>query len=768
MKSRLENNGGHGVFSAWGNLGKLLSGNRTKGRLAGVLALIALLAPLGVVRAVCLPQSDPYQVTLRDYLASLKEEDFALTPLPENDLTGEQRLMKWLPGRLGEPWALTRPPSDFLLTTIEGDPKSVLIPSGIGLARLARDTAPHPVPSPRPMRLRAFVIATIDLLMLDQLHGSPAGASVRRSDFLGGTLIWMAYAYREAKNDLPQNVRAAYETGLKKMVARLQEWGPKNLHTNMELFAPVGLAYAAQAVNDPETHKAAKDYTTKLFSDPRNYNPAGFFLEEGGFDATYNGISLFFSTWAGLITDWDFVKQALNQNFKLRAHLSLPDAAGSRERHFFGPSHFNTRTSGDSPSDQWGWNDRNYGAAMMTEYALPLLEWPDEVDFQRESTRLAKLRDKDADPPRPWKEDHWIRADLTTEYPKGDFFNRITALRAEDSPLLKSPYEKPGHFVERFGDSFVIAKFDTYAVILFTGAVVSEYQGKPRGFGGGNLSAFWTPESGPVVLGRSRGNQGKTHDQPEDWRVRPVHSISGQTANGKMFTSARCLQPEVSIHTTPESLEVTVSGTIATNPVRMALRGTMTYQREFRADASGIEVESSVKVATPEEISDLCEVIPLFLRDERFHRTDKGTLPVFTVQFFNGSEWSEAGVEVTENVRTVRVTRAGGVSEIHFDKPASVRLSPEDWVDDHQTRAVCRNLLVDFPRNAAAGEPFDSSLKYRIVPAGTEKPAPRSGLLGCLSSVRDKAPAAMDSVNPRIHSVPPSLLIGSQSAIRFD
>jgi hypothetical protein len=113
----------------------------------------------------------------------------------------------------------------------------------------------------------------------------------------------------------------------------------------------------------------------------------------------------------------------------------------------------------------------------------------------------------------------------------------------------------------------------------------------------------------------------------------------------------------------------------------------------------------------------------LFLRDERFHRTDKGTLPIFTVQFFNGSDWSEAGVVVTENVQTVRVTRAGGVSEVHFNKPASVRLSPEDWVDDHQTRAVCRNLLVDFPRNAGTGGPFDSSLKYRIVPAGTGRPA---------------------------------------------
>ena len=183
------------------------------------------------------------------------------------------------------------------------------------------------------------------------------------------------------------------------------------------------------------------------------------------------------------------------------------------------------------------------------------------------------------------------------------------------------------------------------------------------------------------------------------------------------------MQPEVAVHTNPESLEVTVSGTIATNPARMALRGSMTYERVFRADASGIEVESSVKVATPEEISDLCEVIPLFLRDERFHRADLGTLPDFSVRFFNGSDWAEASAEVTENVRTIRVTRAGGVSEIHLDKPASVRLSPEDWVDDHQTRAVCRNLLVDFPRNAAAGEPFDSSLKYRIVPAGTDKPS---------------------------------------------
>ncbi|MEI8309397.1 MAG: hypothetical protein WCH98_01440 [Verrucomicrobiota bacterium] len=689
------------------------------------LIACAIILSAGQTPAATLPQDYPYQVVLRSFLGALKESDFVIEQKPEEPKAAsseERRYLDWLPGRYQEILALKEPPSDFLLSSIEAE-KQIMQPSGFGVARLAKADTEGKFSNPRALRLRDFVVSTIDLIMLDHLHESPEGAGARRSDNIGGSLIMMAYAYREAKPDLPPEVRKAYETGLRKMIARQFEWGPKNMHVNMELFAPVGLAYAAQALDDPEVLKAARAYTETIFHDERYYNPAGFFLEDGGFDSTYNGISRFFATWAGLLTDWDFIKKGLDQSFKLRAYLSLPEPPESRDREggplFFGPCHFNARTSGDSPADQWGYKDRNFGAAMLTDYALPLVEWPSEADLKR--SEAARIKAEAGEPPRlqPWKENHWIRSNLTTEYTRKDFFQHVSKLREEKSPLLKYPFEKPERFVERFGDFFVVAKFDHFGVILFTGFVPPDYEDKARGFGGGNLSAFWTPESGPVILGRTRGFQGQTPDLPSDWRVRPVHAISGQTTNGKFFSSSRCLRPKSDIQTTPDGFAVTAQGIVGSNPSRIALRGEISYKRTFKGDNTGLEVESSVKIATPEEIGELCEIIPFFLRDNRYHQADKQTLPKFSIEFKTGSDWKEATVETTKNVEAIRVKRFAGTIEILLEKPQDARLSPEEWADDTQSRVVCRNVLIDFPRGKAPGQPFESSLKYRIIPVPT-------------------------------------------------
>ena len=60
-------------------------------------------------------------------------------------------------------------------------------------------------------------------------------------------------------------------------------------------------------------------------------------------------------------------------------------------------------------------------------------------------------------------------------------------------------------------------------------------------FAGGALSAFWTPAGGSLLLGRT----GKPV-QPElsrqtwaDWRLWPTHALSGATAGGDAFSTAR-------------------------------------------------------------------------------------------------------------------------------------------------------------------------------------------------------------------------------------
>src|SRR5262249_48290135 len=149
-----------------------------------------------------------------------------------------------------------------------------------------------------------------------------------RSDFLGGNLIWLGYTYKQVKDVLPAAARAAMEEGLKKLVLRLNRWGPKGSMTDMDLFAPVGLAYTASGLDDAEVRQIAETYSRRLFTEPRYFNPAGYFVDVGCFDTSYNGISLYFSIWAALATDWKFARDAVDRAHRLRAHLCLPDPDG--------------------------------------------------------------------------------------------------------------------------------------------------------------------------------------------------------------------------------------------------------------------------------------------------------------------------------------------------------------------------------------------------------------------------------------------------------
>src|SRR6185436_19593587 len=105
----------------------------------------------------------------------------------------------------------------------------------------------NPYFNSRPLRLRAFMLAASDMMMLDYLYDhDPRCAD--RSDYLGGNLIWIGFTYRTAKDLLPPAVQSAFETGLKRHVKRLEKWGPKGHMTDMDLFASVGLTFIRQTV----------------------------------------------------------------------------------------------------------------------------------------------------------------------------------------------------------------------------------------------------------------------------------------------------------------------------------------------------------------------------------------------------------------------------------------------------------------------------------------------------------------------------------------
>src|SRR5262249_486232 len=153
----------------------------------------------------------------------------------------------------------------------------------------------------------------------------------------------------------------------------------------MDLFAPVGLAYVASAVDDADIRRITEAYARRLFTDPRYFNPAGYFVDVGCFDTSYNGISLYFANWAALAGRSTFGRAAVDKAYRLRAPLGLPGPDGVA----FGPSHMSSRTSADSPHDQWNFPHRPYAAALVTDEALHLAPLPTPEALRTAGERVA-------------------------------------------------------------------------------------------------------------------------------------------------------------------------------------------------------------------------------------------------------------------------------------------------------------------------------------------------------------------------------------------
>jgi len=660
-----------------------------------------------------LPQEHPYQKTLRAYLGTLQEKDLTLErqafTAPAADLAAEEQYRLWLLTlNLPQVQAAALPPTAFTLRALEAN-KGLALPATPADAQMLAwlagwKQAGNPYHGSRALKLRAFVLAVVDLVMLDYLYEhEPQGSD--RSDFLGGNLIWLGYTAKIVQDVLPAEVRSAFHAGLKKHVLRLQQWGPRGAMTDMDLFAPVGLWYCAQALGDAEVSKVAEAYARRLFTEERFFHPAGYFVDAGCFDTSYNGISLYFATWAALASDWPFAREAVAKAFRLRAHLCLPEPDGQA---FFGPSHMSSRTSADPPRDQWNFPHRPYAAAQVTDEALHLAPLPAVAVLRQAPVRVLQhlTGQLDAVPPvkaEPWKETHWsgARNFAYDHYQPGHYARRLK-LEQEGSPLLKPLYQRGEAFVRAFDEAFVIARFDTYAAVLHTGPI----RGWPYGLGGGMVSAYWTPSAGTTLLGRRRGMQGSVRDEVAEWRTWPIHALSGTTADGEFFTSASIRKPDVKVQLAAQSAEATVAGPIALGKNEQALQ----YQRRFRLHPTGLSVQTTVRGTG--KLAELYETVPVFL-----HELSQVKEAHVKVQLQVGATWVEATPAPQAQVQAVRIERCQGAVLLTFDRPRSVRLAPRDWTDGFQTRATCRTLQVDLLDSGGQAKAIESAaVEYTLAP----------------------------------------------------
>ena len=651
-------------------------------------------------------------------MATLKEADFQpvhkdLTVVPV-EADAEAKFRTWIlslappsVGRKRNHSSVMIKASQFTLDSIEG-PTAIMRPPANPepLVDLADWNYPgNPYFDSRPLRLRAFVLVALDMVMLDKLLDSPDEEAKPNQDHLGAEIGRLAYVYPGLQSLLPAEVRDAYLVGLKKLVRRALDHGPKalSLRTQGMFTWPVsGLALAAPVLNDAGVTKEVEAYARTVFANEEFFRPAGYFVNGGTLDS-FNGISTCVAMPAALLGKWPFARDAVARVYCLRAHLTLPEPDGV----LVGPSHMAALTSTEPAHDQWDFRERAWAAALISDEAACFARMPDEAEIARGAAATvgeinAQLHELSWAPggldPAPWKfQAPGPGSNGAYHYYPAGYYARRIALE-QHGEMNRMPVLRQGSFVRTFEDEFLVAKRASHAAIIHTGPIAGAGKSDVAyGFGGGALSAFWTEASGSVLLGRGVGSWSPQYKMSlEAWRSLPSHAILGATADNVVFTSAHIVKPETNVASSGGSYLVTVRGTLPTfrHASDRPLSGVVEYSRKFESTARGLSVTTNISTDGKDTIAELYEALPVFLREAS--RQAKAT-PT-TIEFQVDGKWTPGTDSFTEKVTAVRLTRFAGAVEVGFDRPRRVKLAPI-WNDTYMSHAACRNVLVDLLEN---------------------------------------------------------------------
>lgn len=701
-----------------------------------VLLAMVLMVAEGVVAAEPasqLPQKHPYQQQLRKFMGTLKAEDLApahkdLAVVPF-DGDADEKFRMWIlslsppaVGRKRNYSSVMVKAAYFTLEAIEGA-KSIMRPPAHPepLVDLANWNYPgNPYFNSRPLRLRAFVLAALDMIMLDQLIESGDDKDKPNPDQLAGGIGRFAYVYSGVRDVLPEEVRIAYLTGLKKLVRRALDQAPafSGRTQGMHTWATPALAMAAKVLNDPEVSKQVEAYARPIFTDKRFFRAAGYFPNGGTLDS-FNGISTYYAVWGALAGDWPFAREAIARVYRLRAHLTLPEPDGA----LVGPSHMASLTSAEPAHEQWNWHPRAWAAAMIADDAACLEKMPDESDIQKAAALVVaevntQLHELSLIPGgvelAPWK----FQAVGTVVnyayqyYPKGYYACRIALEKQQDTVRL--PVLRDGNFIRTFEDEFLVAKTQTHAAIIHTGPIADASADPAYGFGGGALSAFWTRDTGAVILGRGIGAWSPQYKKSlDEWRSLPTHAVTGITADGKVFTSAHIVTPQTTIESSDKNYTVTARGVLPSfrHGADKRLAGNIDYTRKFESSATGVSITTTIKSDGKDRIAELYEVLPVFLRDAGHQPKATPT----TIELQADGKWLPASEAFTDKVSAVRLSRFSSAVLITFECPCRVKLAPP-WADTYMTRVACHNLLIDLLEggNRPASINDAGKISYRI------------------------------------------------------
>lgn len=769
----------------------------------GVCVTLFLFLESGWAQATgaTLPQTHPYQITLRNWMATLTEADFD-APLSEftwssaDAASTEELYRQWNVlrdysniGFSGKTRVMRAPAGDFVLDNgagggIEGSGEIQYYRDPAFAAFWATFDLPgNPHFGSQAMKLRAAVMAMVDMMMLDQYHEN-GGAT--RSDFVGGSMRPWVYIYDKTKDSLPADVQQAFLDGLVKQFALMESQGPKDINTNMDTRAIATAAYLYRATDDPLLKTRAVNLA-KLFlfgsetgtpatsdGDLGIFHPAGYVGEDDGPETTYNGISLYYIAEAAAVTrgepEWDaFLPEVVDRMVQFKGSQAFPDPDG----YYDGPSNYSKRTADSYVYDQHGSYWRDVYSGMATDEGLYLVfgvkgrvdagvfseaEMAGTINQQVKSLNkggaLGGFAEADTNGPVVWAENHWPEDwPFTWDYYVADSYDKFKTAEDTDDPMIRAPFARTAHFNKSFDDEFWAYKNNDGSQDFgwFIESVPDAGGGYVEGYlGGGSLSEFWTQKTGTVIRGKLRGKPADVPDRWDNMETWATHHVWGFDASGNPFSTARNRSnaviydlanavPTVTVTGSPQSSEKGVGG---------GLSGTVEYNRTFAAEANGLAITTEVTSDGTDSITELWESLPVFLRDGVKQSEDA------KIAFRIGTTWTTVydetgGIDdstLYANVEAIRITRFGEHAYVSFDIPQEVKLASTVWTTDYQTDNRIRSIHVNLLGSTGTAVPFpaQATVSYKLTttePTGDNNAAPSVSLIAPLSGETFFAPA---------------------------
>ena len=729
--------------------------------LLSIMLVLSASAPASLTPccAAELPQDHAYQQTFREFMGTLKAEDFRINITPLNferieKIEDPEELYRIFIGFGGAQrlsfQSLAASPEHFSLAAIEAgdEPRCFGVPEAptwwIGFR-----VPGNPFYNSDSARRRVAVMTMVNMMLADRLWS--LDTTFQRADLLAhGVMIW-AYIFPRIRKVLPEEVQAAFKVGLRKHLDDMIRRSPRDVNTNMDTRELVCLAFADKVFTDEEDHgQFIREARRMLFGRPDRtpatsdgvkgmFHPAGYIGEKDGPETSYNGISLYHLSEAAMSTrgkkGWDaFMPEVINRMVHFKALNTMPEPDG----YWTGPSSWAKRTNAPYARDQRARSWRDIAAAMLSEhgkYLLRSLPTREELLTQLRSRihhiNVTSLKPSDAQPPAASKGVLKWPADIVYTY--DDYvpvsFEKFHRLKAAGSSLLEPPFARGEDFNVLLDYEFWIAKKNNWGFQIETVADMGHgyNTGGTGALAGGSLAAFWTKEGGSFVLGRLPQKFSKViWDDIEGWTT---NHIWGRDAKGVPFSTARNWRIYPYYDRDSEPTRVFLRGVVGTTDSPLAMApgcelDNLYYSRTFEKTGTGLRIASRLYTPVGEvTVGALWEALPVHLKA---HKDQKPT----EIALLAGGEWSSVpagtapGAEpaqpdiITDKVEAIRLTRFGHSVIVRLDHPRRVRVAGTIWAGAYQTRDHLRPLMIDLLEAKATPMelPDAVNISYTIEP----------------------------------------------------